>query len=176
MKHDFLLNFIFFCSNYQHYNGILQSNVFFSFCFLSLLLIFCSDSSVLLQKARGCEFFWAHYLVGMSTSHSSNTLKMIFMWTALRLCNRLNRVVWLSAWQPAVQTEHPFYEKFTPSSRTLGLYPDYRDTTHLRLRTDCMGDGLRLAHLCLLIEWFWSGSQKSRQWDQGPPSGGQDMV
>lgn len=39
MKHDSLFNFIFFCFNYQHCNGILQSNVC-SFCFLSLLLIF----------------------------------------------------------------------------------------------------------------------------------------
>ena len=158
MKHDFLSNFIFFCFNYQHYNGILQSNFVFhsvSFHYFSFFVfrLQCVTPEgkrvwVILSPLSAKT---AQSGVGMSTSHSSNILKMIFMWTALRLCNRLNRVVWLSAWQAAVQTEHPFYEKFSPSSRTLGLYTDCRDTTHLRLRTGCMRDGLWLAHLCLRI-------------------------
>lgn len=157
MKHDSLFNFIFFCFNYQHCNGILQRNVC-SFCFLSLLLIFVFRLQCVTPEGKRVWVILsplsaenARSGVGGSTSHSSNILKTIFRWTALQLCNRLNKVVGLLAWQPAHWTEHPFYEKWTSSSRTLDLHTDCRNTTYLRLRTDCVRDGSGLAQLCLLI-------------------------
>lgn len=108
-----LIQFYIFCFNYQHFNGILQSNVS-SFCFLSLLLIFVFRLRVLVQKASGCVLSsveHAHSGAGVSMSHSNNILKPIFMWTALQLCNRISRFVWLLSWQPAHWTEQrPFYE------------------------------------------------------------------
>lgn len=130
----------------------------FFHCFLSLPLIFVFRCQCVTPEGKRAWVILsplsaenAHSEGGVSASHSSNILKMIFMWTALQLCNRLNRAERLLAWQPAHWTEHLFCEKCTPSSRTLGLYADCRNTTRLRLRTDCMRVGPGLVHLCLLI-------------------------
>ena len=124
-----------------------------SFHYISLL---CSESSALTPEGKRVipsplSVENACSGVGVSMSHSTNILKVVFMWIALQLCNGLNRFVWLLAWQPACCTKHPFYEKCIPSSRTLGIYTGCRNTVHLRSRADCMRDGFVLVHLCLLI-------------------------
>ena len=92
----------------------------------------CSDSSVLPQKARWCEFGEkAHLGQVCQISHGNHIKKIItFRWTALQLRNEISRLVWLHARHPAHWVERPFYEeKCPPSARTLGTHTGCRNSS-----------------------------------------------